>query len=74
MSIVNSETLVAQLVMLHTVTVLEFRTVIHGDGLERAFGEFPDDFIQGSDSRSAGFSLRSEDDFIAGFAFGQCEY
>lgn len=67
MSIVNSKTLVAQLVMLHTVTVLELRTVIYGDGLESAFGEFPDDFIQGSDSSSAGLSSGAEDDFIAGF-------
>lgn len=74
MSIIDSETLIALMVMFHAVAVLELRAVIHGDGLECAFRKLPDDLIQSSDSCYAGFCLRTEDDFVAGFAFGQCEY
>ena len=74
MGIVDRETLIAVPVMLHAVAVLEFRAVIHGDGLERAVWELPDDFMQGGNSGGTGFSLCAEDYFKPCFTFGQCEY
>ena len=74
MGIVDSQALIGKVIMLHAVAVLELRTVVHGDGLECALGVIFDDFIQGTDSLRAGLGVGTEDNFIAGFAFGQCEY
>ena len=74
MGIVDRQTLVALLVMLHAVAVLELRAVVHGDGLECAFWELPDDLIQSGDGGGAGFRLCAEDDLKSGFTFGQREY
>lgn len=40
MSIVDRETLIAVLVMLHAITVLELRAIVNGDGLECALRVF----------------------------------
>ena len=74
MGIVDGETLVALLVMLHAVAVLELRAVIHGDGLKCALWELTDNLVEGINGSGAGFGSGAEDNFKSCFTFGQCEY
>lgn len=74
MGIIDGQTLVALLVMLHAIAVLELRAVIHGDGLECALWELTDNLVEGIDGSGAGFGSGAEDNFKSCFTFGQCEY